>query len=80
MKAEVGVSRERPLRRGRGRPLVGDPAAGRGHCPVFRNLNGGEPGWTVNGTAKVVDEQSNTELQQTSEQAGGITGRGVVRP
>jgi hypothetical protein len=55
-------------------------ATGRGHCPEIRNPNGKEADRTVNGTAKVVDERSNTEVQQTSERVGGITSRGVVGP
>ena len=87
MKAEGGVPRERPLRRGpswsTNLKLLGykvKRAARRGHCPAIRNPIGEEAGQTVNGTAKVVDEQSNTEVQQTSERAGGITGCGVVGP
>jgi hypothetical protein len=55
-------------------------AARRGHCQEIRNPNAEEAGRTVNGTAKKLDEQSNTEVQQTIERAGGITGCGVVEP
>ncbi len=68
VKAEGGVSRERPLRRGPSwsthLKLLGyevTRAATRGHCQAIRNPNGKEAGRTVNGTAKIVDEQSNTE-------------------
>ena len=87
VKAEGGVSRERPLRRGPSwlmhLKLLGykvTRAATRGHCQAIRNPNGEEAGRTVNGTAKIVDEQSKTEEQQTSERAGGINGCVVVRP
>ncbi len=87
VKAEGGVPRERPLRRGPSwsthLKLLGykvKRAARRVHCQASRNPNSEEAGRTVNGTAKIVDEQSNTEVQQTSERAGGITGCGVVGP
>lgn len=87
MKAEGGVLRKRPLGRGPSwsthLKLLGykvTRAARRGHCPEIRNPNGEEAGRTVNGTAKIVDEQSNTEVQQTSERTGGITGCGVGGP
>ena len=87
MKAEGGVPRERPLRKGPSwsthLKLLGykvTRAARRGHCQEIRNPNAEEAGRTVNGTAKKLDEQSNTEVQQTIERAGGITGCGVVGP
>ena len=87
MKAEGGVPRERPLRKGPSwsthLKVLGykvTRAARRGHCQEIRNPNAEEAGRTVNGTAKKLDEQSNTEVQQTIERAGGITGCGVVGP